>query len=84
MGPIVVGTTLKMTVMVDLQNTATFRVSAYIDTPTIISAFSSSRYLYEGLIEGSGITYSDILEYWYSSRFGWGWRVMSADTFDSG
>ena len=35
-------------------NVASFRIEAFIDTPTIINTFTATNYVYEGLVEGSG------------------------------
>lgn len=49
-GPIVVGTTVSITMMIYINTNSNFRINGYIDTSAIISSFSSSKYLYEGLV----------------------------------
>ena len=83
MGPIVVGTSLKLTVMVYIQNNPTWRVETFIDTPAILSAFSSSSYLYQGLVDGSNIDDDNFFEHWYDNYIGWVDRVISTPTFDN-
>ncbi len=70
MGPIVIGTTLKVTANVYINTNSLFGVNTYIDTPEIISAFTSSSYLYQGLIEGSGVASSTFFNNFYDSTFG--------------
>ena len=50
MGPIVVGTTLTVTMLVYINTNSNFRINGYIDTASTLSAFSSSSYLYQGLV----------------------------------
>lgn len=83
MGPIVVGTTLKVTALIYVNTNTQFAVSVYIDTPTIITT-SPSKYLYQGLVEGSGISYSNFFNNFYDNRFSWSWRVQSSTSFISG
>ena len=49
-GPIVVGTTVTVTMMIYISTNSNFRINGYIDTASAISAFSSTSYLYEGLV----------------------------------
>lgn len=68
MGPIVVGTTLKVTALINIDTNTQFIIKAYIDTPEIITT-SPSKYLYEGIEEGSGIAHSNFLNDFYDNRF---------------
>ena len=50
MGPIVVGTTLTLTMLVYINTNSNFRINAYIDSASALSTFTSPKYLYEGLV----------------------------------
>lgn len=50
MGPIVVGTTVKIIALIYINTNNLFRVSAYIDTNSVIDTFAASSYLYQGLV----------------------------------
>lgn len=49
MGPIVIGTTVIITMMVYINTNNLFPVKAYIDTASVISTFSASMYVFQGL-----------------------------------
>ena len=82
MGPIVIGTTIVVTLMIQITTNSLFAVNAYIDTPTIISAFTSSSYLYQGIVEGSGMVTSNFNPNFYDNMFGTSFRVMSDTNFN--
>jgi hypothetical protein len=84
MGPIVVGTTFTVTALIYLNTNSLFIVKSYLDTPAVIAAFSSSRYLYEGIVDGSGITKDSFFDAFYDSTFNTAWRVMYADSYGTG
>lgn len=86
MGPILIGTTVTITFQIKITSSSLFRCTAYIDKQSIIEAFSSSSYLYEGLIEGSGVTYSNFYSSFNDNTVpfsGWNERVKSTSTIDS-
>lgn len=49
MGPITIGTTVVVTMMIYISTNNLFLVRSYIDTATVISAFTSSKYMFQGL-----------------------------------
>lgn len=82
-GPIVVGTTVTVTMMIYINTNSNFRITGYIDTAAVISAFSSPAYLYEGLVESSGVAFDNFFSSFRDNIFGAGWRVQSATDFDA-
>lgn len=85
MGPIVVGTTITLTLMIYINTNNLFAVKAYIDTPTLISTFSSTKkYVFQGLVEGSGVIMKSFFYNYYDNQFGWSWRVRSSTSMVSG
>lgn len=75
MGPIVVGTTLKVIALVYINTNTLFNLKVYIDTPTLINAFTASSYLYAGFKDGSGIAYDNFFNSFWDSIFGTSWRL---------
>lgn len=53
-GPIIIGTTIQVTVNLYISTHTSFRVEAFIDKAAVIETFTASSYVYEGLVEGSG------------------------------
>lgn len=49
-GPIVIGTTVIVTVMISITTNALFAVNTYIDTAYVVSSTTPNSYLYEGLV----------------------------------
>jgi hypothetical protein len=83
MGPITVGTVITLNFEIYIVTTTLFQVNTYIDTTSMVTTFSSStgsKYLYYGLVEGSGTAYNSF--YWniYDSRLGQGQRIMVSAT----
>lgn len=70
MGPIPIGTVVTITFQIQITTTNLFKISAYIDTKAIISAFTASSYVYYGLIEGSGIVASPFYTQFVDNIFG--------------
>lgn len=50
MGPIPIGTVVTVSFQITITTTNLFQFNAYIDTNSVITAFSSPTYLYSGLI----------------------------------
>lgn len=84
MGPIVIGTTIVVTLMIMITTNSLFAVNAYIDTPDIISSFVAASYLYQGIVEGSGVVTSNFNANFYDNIFGNSYRVKSGSNFDAG
>lgn len=70
MGPLVIGTTIKVIALIYISTSNLFRVTAYFDTSTVVDAFSSSAYLYVGLVDGGSITFNNFFYDFYDNRFG--------------
>lgn len=70
MGPIVIGTTLKIIALVYIDTNTLFNLKVYIDTPAIIRAFTAPTYLYEGIKDGSGLAYDDFFNSFWDQTFG--------------
>jgi len=84
MGPIVVGTTVTITFKFYIQTSSLFILKGYIDTNSVINTFTAASYMYYGLVEGSGVYASSFFNNFYDSYLGWGERVSSAPTINSG
>jgi hypothetical protein len=50
MGPIPVGTVVTINFEIYIQTTNLFQVNAYIDTNSVITTFTASKYVYYGLV----------------------------------
>lgn len=83
MGPIVVGTTVTITLMLTITTNSLFGVKAKIDTAAVIAAYTATDYVYQGLVESSGVVTSDFFDSFTDNKFWTRWRVMSSSTFDS-
>lgn len=68
MGSIPVGTTVTVTFQITITTSSLFTVNAYIDTNSIIGA-GATTYIYQGLIESSGVATSTFYQTFYDSTF---------------
>jgi hypothetical protein len=85
MGPITVGTVVKINLEINIQTTTLFHVNAYIDTNAVITAFTATKYVYYGLVEESGLGSSGFFfEHFYDNQFWYGDRIRSSPTVVSG
>jgi len=75
MGPIVAGTTISTTVLININTNTIFQIVGYIDTEAVINTFTATTYMYRGQLEGSGAARDSILSNFYDSSFGTSWQV---------